>query len=104
MIPDYQKRWDEHRNCFVSRSKRVWKNVAPAVNKIELIYTFTTPEPESRTFTRVLHDYTRYSKKEELESRLLESGFEVADLYSDYNAAPFNGGSRKMIFLARKQS
>lgn len=103
LIPDYERRWDDSRQCWVSRSKRVWKNIVPSVNKIELVYTFTTPEPDSRTITKVLYDYTRYSTKEELKQRFLEGGFELCEIYGGYDGAPFGHRSKQMIFVVRKK-
>ena len=102
LVEDYRDRRFGEQLCRVSRSKRVWKNVAPSVNQVDLVYTFHANGASSPATTRVLTDYTRYSSKRELEALFQVHGFIVEQVLADYAGGPWHPESRKMIFVARR--
>ena len=102
LLEDYRERRFEEQRCRVSRSKRVWKDVAPSVNRIDLIYSFQENGASSPATTKVLTDYTRYSTKSELEALFQEHGFSVEHALADYTGEPWEPDSGKMIFVARR--
>ena len=102
LVEDYRERRFEAQSCRVSRSKRVWKNVAPSVNRIDLVYSFQADGASSPATTNVLTDYTRYSTKSELEALFQEHGFVVERVLADYTGELWEPESRKMILVARR--
>lgn len=99
-VQDYENRWHAQKRCWISRRKRVWKDVEPCVNRIELEYAFIDTQ-QRRTVLR-FEDYTRYTSREELESRLVEAGFSIQNVFSNYDKTPYFPGSRRMVFDARR--
>lgn len=99
-IQDYKNRWFQSKECWISRRKRIWRNVMPCVNKIELEYTITDLNQNKDAFT--LYDYTRYSSSDEIEALLVKAGLEVRNMFSDYGKTKFRPGMKKMIFEARR--
>lgn len=100
-ILDYKDRWCSNKRCWITRRKRLWNNVMPQVNKIELEYNIRYED--GKTEAIVLEDYTRYSNKTELESLLEDAGFVIVNIFSDYEKRPFKSECEKMIFESRRK-
>lgn len=99
-IEDYKDRWWPERQCWISRRKRVWKDVLPRVNRIELQYTFQGKNGSLTQYTK--EDFTRYSTREELHAYLEAAGFQIRDIFSNYDGKPYYEGSPRVIFDARR--
>ena len=99
-VNDYTDRWHPQKNCWISRRKRIWKDVMPRVNEIDLEYALNYPGQGEE----ILHlkDYTRYSSQEELKTLLCLHGFEIVNVFSSYEKERIAENSEKMIFEARK--
>jgi SAM-dependent methyltransferase len=99
-IDDYNNRPLSSRKGSISRQKRVWKDVEPQVNKIELKYTITDAQGNQSQFSII--DFTRYSSKEQIEAHLAKSGLRFVNIFGDYNRDVFTENSSTMIFEARR--
>jgi SAM-dependent methyltransferase len=83
------------------RNRVVARDVCRQVQDIELIYHVT--HPDGRT-ERIVHAFPmRYFFRYEVEHLLARCGFELEELYADYDRSPY--GSKypgELIFLAKK--
>jgi hypothetical protein len=71
------------------------------VNRIELIYDVAYPDGRTE---RLVHAFSmRYLFRFEVEHLLVRAGFEVADLYADYDRAPYGSKNPgELVFVARR--
>jgi len=85
----------------VRRQRTIACDRSEQVNQHELIYYVT--HPDGRT-ERLVHEFSlRYLFKFEAEHLLSRSGFEVQQIYADYDKAPYGSVyPGELIFLARK--
>ena len=83
------------------RSKIVARDYFNQVNHVELIYYITHPDGRKE---RLVHAFPmRYLFRFEAEHLLVRAGFEVEQLYADYDKSPY--GSKypgELIFVARR--
>ena len=85
----------------IRRHKIVLRDVANQVNYVELIYYVTYPDGRQERLVQAFP--MRYLFKFEAEHLLARAGFEVEQLYADYDKSPY--GSKypgELIFVARK--
>jgi len=86
----------------VRRHKIVSRDRFNQVNQVELIYYVTHPDGREE---RLVHSFPmRYLFRFETEHLLARCGFEVEQLYADYDKSPY--GSKypgELIFVARKE-
>lgn len=77
-------------------------NPAEQYNDVELIYYLTDIHG---TTDRIIQSFAmRYFSRYETEHLLARCGFEVENLYGDFDESPLQAESPEMIFLARKLS
>ncbi|MBM3789748.1 MAG: class I SAM-dependent methyltransferase [Acidobacteria bacterium] len=73
---------------------------AEQYNDVELIYYVTWPDGREE---RMVHAFPmRYFFRYEVEHLLARCGFEVIQLFGDFNRSPYNDASPEMIFIAAK--
>jgi SAM-dependent methyltransferase len=86
----------------IRRHKTVSRDYFTQVNQIELIYNVKHPDGREE---RIVHAFgMRYLFRFEVEHLLVRSGFEVENVYSDYDKRPL--GTKypgELIFIARKR-
>jgi hypothetical protein len=85
----------------VRRHKIVSRDYANQINQIELVYYITHPDGREE---RLVHAFPmRYLYRFEAEHLLARRGFEVEQVYADYDKSPY--GSKypgELIFVAKK--
>jgi len=85
----------------IRRHKIVSRDVANQINYVELIYYVTHPNGRQERLVQAFP--MRYLFRFEAEHLLARAGFEVEQLYADYDKSPY--GSKypgELIFVARK--
>lgn len=85
----------------IRRHKVVSRDIINQVNYVELIYYVTHPDGRQERLVQAFP--MRYFFKFEAEHLLARAGFEVEQLYADYDKSPY--GSKhpgELIFVARK--
>lgn len=85
----------------IRRHKIVSRDVANQINYVELIYYVTQPNGRQERLVQAFP--MRYLFRFEAEHLLARAGFEVEQLYADYDKSPY--GSKypgELIFVARK--
>jgi hypothetical protein len=87
----------------VRRQKTVATNRFTQVNDFELIYYVTHPDGRQE---RLVHAFSmRYFFRFETEHLLARSGFEVEQVYADYDKSPYGSiYPGELIFVARATS
>ncbi|MCB0353691.1 MAG: class I SAM-dependent methyltransferase [Bdellovibrionales bacterium] len=98
-VLDYEKRWFPEKICFLTRHKRIWKEVRPNINRIVLEYDFETQGGEVLERLEI-EDYTRHSSRAEIEKLLYESGFVDVQVFGGYQGQPYSIQGGQMIFEA----
>jgi SAM-dependent methyltransferase len=85
----------------VRRAKIVARDYFTQINQVELIYYVT--HPDGRT-ERLVHPFPmRYLFRFEAEHLLARAGFEVEQVYADYDRNPYGSNyPGELIFVARK--
>ena len=74
---------------------------ARQINQLELIYYVTHPDGRVE---RIVDGFPwRYFYRYEVTHLLARCGFEVVELYGDFDRSPFTDSSPDMIFIAEKQ-
>lgn len=74
------------------------KRIAEQINDAELIYYVQDPAGNA---TRIVHAFPmRYFFRFELEHLLARTGFEVQDLFGNFDKSPFTDASPEMIVIA----
>jgi SAM-dependent methyltransferase len=97
---DYERTLSD--GTTLRRHKTITQDLTRQVNEIERVYELLDPTSgvavrEIRTTDRI-----RYMFKGELEYFLLYNGFEIVDVYGDYNFAPYSYEAGKMVFVLRR--
>jgi hypothetical protein len=82
-------------------NKTVSRDFHNQINQVELIYYLTHPDGRKE---RLVHAFPmRYLFRYEAEHLLARCGFEVIELYSDYQKSPFGSSyPGELVFLAKK--
>jgi hypothetical protein len=83
------------------RDKIVARDYTQQIQEVELIYYITHPDGKKE---RLVHAFPmRYLFRYEAEHLLARCGYEVVDLYSDFQKSPFGTHyPGELIFLAKK--
>jgi ubiquinone/menaquinone biosynthesis C-methylase UbiE len=87
----------------IRRHKIVSRDVANQIQQVELIYYVTHPDGRQERLVQAFP--MRYLFRFEAEHLLARAGFEVENLYADYDKSPY--GSKypgELIFVARKKT
>ncbi len=99
-IVDYKDRWFASRNGWISREKKIWKDVKSQINKIELTYKITDISGKTSKFK--ITDYTRYSSKEQIKANMKKAGLTPISIFGNYKKDEYSNTSNAMIFEARR--
>ncbi|MGB8212880.1 MAG: class I SAM-dependent methyltransferase [Anaerolineales bacterium] len=87
----------------VRRHSTVSRDAAKQINYVELIYYVTHPDGRQERLVQAFP--MRYLFKFEAEHLLARTGFEVEQLYADYDKSPYGAKyPGELIFVARKTS
>ena len=82
------------------RSRIVATHRSWQYNDVEIIYHLTDAAGKTRRLVQAF--LMRYFFRYELEHLLARAGFEVAELYGDFDRSPLTDDSPEMVFVARK--
>ncbi len=85
----------------IRKHKIAWRDVPNQINYVELIYYVTYPDGHEERLVQAFP--MRYLFRFEAEHLLARAGFEVEQLYGDYDKSPYGSKSPgELIFVARK--